>query len=241
MLLSIDLHKEKIRFVQLPAECTLTAANERQYLAVDHLLEFKGYPCIARSERIIISNNDHYGHRCNYQTGVCCCCCKVHMYVLKDKEKQIWIREENFDVQIKSQEGFLQYPLCWYFDASAATTPTRILAFSDQVLLYWFNGERLICYNLQEKHLKVIECSRPYPGIFQTKMNEHLNRGIGDDDNFDCPSMDYQLHAQVENILSLKTFIPKGAETRKFDCADDLLDSIRNNLPAGWLFTGRET
>ncbi|XP_026455437.1 uncharacterized protein LOC113356492 [Papaver somniferum] len=39
MLLSFDLHNEKIHFIRLPNECTLTtAANERLHLVVDQLL-----------------------------------------------------------------------------------------------------------------------------------------------------------------------------------------------------------
>ncbi|XP_026454666.1 uncharacterized protein LOC113355904 isoform X1 [Papaver somniferum] len=253
MLLSFDLHKEKIHFIQFPTECTLTSTpttDQRQYLADDHLLEFKGYPCIAHSERITTrSNNDHYGHRCNYQAGVCCCCYKVHMYILKDKDKQVWTREETFNVQIMDQKGLLPTPLCclikkktpFYrcFNTSVATPRTRILTFSDQVLLYWFNGERLILYNLQEKYLKAVECSRSYPRIFQTKMNEDLERRIGDDDNIYCPSMDYQLHAQVENIVSLETFIPKEAKTSVCNNAK-LKHLYDNNLIAGWLTLRRK-
>ncbi|XP_026378056.1 probable F-box protein At1g53815 [Papaver somniferum] len=68
MLLSLDLHNEKIRFIRLPTGCTPT--HEGQYLIIDHLLEFKGYPCSARYERMPNSIY-HCGHRCNYQTGVC--------------------------------------------------------------------------------------------------------------------------------------------------------------------------
>lgn len=42
------------------------------------------------------------------------------------------------------------------------------------------------------------------------------------------PYMDYQLHAQAENILSLKSFIPNGAETRKFYSAGDYRQSLTN-------------
>ncbi|RZC92043.1 hypothetical protein C5167_027932 [Papaver somniferum] len=110
MLLSFDLHNKKIHFIRLPADCTpITPTDERQYLADDHLLEFKGYPCVARSER-------------------------VHIYILTDKDKQVWTREETFDVQIMDQESSLPTPLCCYFDTSAATPPTRILTSSDQML-----------------------------------------------------------------------------------------------------------
>ncbi|XP_026433658.1 uncharacterized protein LOC113331114 [Papaver somniferum] len=245
MLLSFDLHREKIHFIRLPAECTLTPAtmNAHQYLGVDHLLEFKGYPCIARSEKIMLSNSDHCGHHCGYQSNFgCCCCCKVHMYILKDKLNQVWVREETFDVQIKGQEGLLTGPLCCYFDStSAVTPPTHILTLSDQVLLYWFNGECLILYNLLEKYLKVVKCSHSYPGIFPTKMNTKLGRCIGDDNNIYCPYMDYQLHAQVENLVSMKTFIPKGAKTSQYDCFEDLQHAVRGNIPAGWVVTGRES
>ncbi|XP_026380603.1 uncharacterized protein LOC113275339 [Papaver somniferum] len=240
MLLSFDLHNEKIRFIRLPAECTpITAPHERQDLVVDHLLEFKGYPCIARSERR--SNSIyHCGHCCNYQTGFCCCCYKIHMYILKDKDKQVWTREETFDVQNMDQEGLLPPPLCRYFDTSDAMPPTRISTCSDQVFLYWFNGERLIFCNLQEKHLKVVECSRSYPSIFRSKMNEDLERCIGgDDDNIYCPSMDYQLHAKVENIISLNTFIPKDSKISEVDCVDELKHLVDNNLATGWLISGR--
>ncbi|XP_026403625.1 uncharacterized protein LOC113298941 [Papaver somniferum] len=238
MLLSFDLHYEKIRFIRLPAVSNLTPTmDEHQYLVIDHLLEYKGYPCIARSEKISISNSDHSGHRCEYQSN---CCCKVHMYILKDRVKQVWIREETFDVQIKDHEGLLPAPLCCYFETSAVTPPTRALTLSDQVLLYWFNGESLILYNLQEKCLKVVKCSRSYPRIFQAKMNETLSRKIGDDINIDCPYMDYQLHAQVENLVSLTTFVPKGAKTSNCDCTEDLQRVVVGNLLAGLVFTGRK-
>ncbi|XP_026403429.1 uncharacterized protein LOC113298808 [Papaver somniferum] len=243
MLLSFDLHNEKIQFIRLPAESTpTTTMSERHYLVVDHLLEFKGYPCIARSEKIMISNSDHSGHRCDYQSNLnCCCCCKVHMYILKDKVKQVWIREETFDVQIKDQEGLLPAPLCSYFDTGAVTPPTRLLTLSDQVLLYWFNGECLILYNLLEKYLKVVKCSHSYPEVFRAQMNETLARCIGDDNNIYCPYTDYQLHAQVENLVSMKTFIPKGAKTSKYDSFEDFQHAIKGNPPAGCVDMGRES
>ncbi|RZC57140.1 hypothetical protein C5167_004446 [Papaver somniferum] len=151
------------------------------------------------------------------------------MYILKDKVKQVWTREETFDVQIKDQEGLLPSPLCCYFDSStsAVTPPTRILTLSDQVLLYWFDGESLILYNLREKCLKVVKCSRSYPGIFHTKMID--------------TSGDYQLHDQVENLVCMKTVIPKGAKTSNYDCIEDLQHAIKSNLPAGWVDMGRES
>lgn len=55
MLLTFDIHKEKIQFIRLPSECsldlTMTTMNVSRYLVVDrHLLEHKGYLCVAYSE-----------------------------------------------------------------------------------------------------------------------------------------------------------------------------------------------
>lgn len=47
--------------------------------------------------------------------------------------------------------------------------------------------------------------------------------------------MNYQLHAQVENIVSLETFIPKEAKTSVCGSADELRHLVSNNLVTGWL------
>lgn len=51
MLLLFDLSSEKIKFFGLPTEPIRTP-----FLKVDHLLEFEGYPCVARFEKIVTSN-----------------------------------------------------------------------------------------------------------------------------------------------------------------------------------------
>lgn len=87
-------------------------------------------------------HHHHQRHNCNDQSNSCCCCgFIVPLYILKDKVKQAWIKGETLSLQIKELD-FLPAPLCCYFDtttATAITPPTRIMSFSDQVLLYWFN------------------------------------------------------------------------------------------------------
>lgn len=261
MLLSFDIHNQKIHFIRLPSECspTPTTRDEHQCLVVDHhLLEFKGYLCVARSEKLMIRNNSHHPHhhhrrrsrhhhcKCS-KRSFCCSDFKVHLFILKDKINQVWMKAETFNLQIK-EEGLHPAPLCCYFDTATntnTTPPTRILSFYDQLLLYWFDGEYLLLYNLQLKHLKMVKCAsssnKQVRDIFVTKMKKGIRPGrcIGDDDNFIPPYMDYQLHAQAENILSLKTFIPEG-ETVKFH---DFLQSVVENggkAPGGVVCTATE-
>ncbi|RZC79624.1 hypothetical protein C5167_042199 [Papaver somniferum] len=238
MLLLFDLHSEKIQFIRFPTVCTripppatTTTMNEHhQYLAVDHFLEFKGYPCIARSERIMVSNSDHIGHRCVAQSSFCCCCCKVHMYILKDKVKQVWIKEETFDVQIKCPEDLLPGAFCCFFGTSTTVTtpPTRVLGFSDQVILSWFTGDDLLLYNLRTKDLDVVMVARYGSRLIPSGRHDIYPR-----------DMDYQLRSQVDNMVSLRTFIPEGAETRKFNCYDDFNSALHKNIGMGYVIRGR--
>ncbi|XP_026445010.1 uncharacterized protein LOC113345447 isoform X2 [Papaver somniferum] len=247
MLLSFDIHTEKIQFIPLPTECrltpmTTTTRDEHQCLEVDHhLLEFKGYLCVARSEKIMISSNGHHHHHLGYscnglRSTLCCCSFKVQLYILKDKVKQVWTKGETYDLQIKEEGLQLPAPFCCYRDSTTTSPPTRISSFSDQLLLYWFDGKCLMFYNLQRKQFKVLD--RPSSrAIFETKKKNGATSGcsnIGNDDNFHFPYMDYQLHAQPENMLSLKTFIA-GGETREFYSISDFQQSLVNDEkePAG--------
>ncbi|XP_026405750.1 uncharacterized protein LOC113301217 isoform X1 [Papaver somniferum] len=250
MLLSFDIHNEKLHFIHLPIECTQVPMNEHQYVEVDHhLLEFKGYPCVARSEKIIINNRYHH-HQCIAQRRFCRCCFKVHLYVLKNKLQQVWEKEESFDIQM--EEGSLPVPFCCYCGTTASSTtatdatttipPTRMLSFSDQVILYWFNGTYLVFYNLQMKHFEVVNCcNEENRAVFEVKMKGIPGRRrIGEDDRIYCPYMDYQLHAQVENILSLKTFIPEGGTCKLVDGYHGFQTYVEHNIPTGWLCTGKD-
>ncbi|XP_026428316.1 uncharacterized protein LOC113324211 [Papaver somniferum] len=149
--------------------------------------------------------------------------------MLKDKEE--WIKGETFDIQIKDREGLLPDTFRCCTDAittsTAITLPTRLLTFSDQVLLYWFDGDCLVFYNLQTKHLKVVK-------------GAPATLGIQDDDNMYCTYMDYQLHAQVENFQSLKTFIPVEKSFKFKGFADICQFITKKKLEAGTLITGRE-
>ncbi|RZC59975.1 hypothetical protein C5167_021734 [Papaver somniferum] len=158
---------------------------------------------------------------------------KVHLYILKDKVKQKWIEEETFDVKMK-ENSVLQDPFCRFFGYSTnANTgnnhPTRIFSFSDQLMLYWFDGGYLIFYNLQMKHYNVVEgtrsCNEENRAIFEAKMSGIApDPGICEDDDTHCPCSDYQLHAQMENIISLTKFIPEGVKVAEFDCIDSIED-----------------
>ncbi|XP_026458132.1 uncharacterized protein LOC113358701 isoform X2 [Papaver somniferum] len=247
MLLSFNIHKEKIQFVQLPAECNVTAPmpTTMNVVVEHHLLEHKGYPCVAQSEKAMACCCP------DGQSSFCCgCCCfTVQLYLLQDKEKQVWIKGETFSVQVKDL-GLLPAPFCCYFDTAttaAATTaryPTRILSVSDQVLLHWFDGKCLKIYNLQTKHLDVVgssSCSDELSGLlFDCKtcgfppFNGIGNHGYSYHLYADC-----QLHVQAESILSLKTFIPAGETRRYYDTK--VPKSQKNNPPAGWLSTERES
>ncbi|XP_026425688.1 F-box protein At1g30790-like [Papaver somniferum] len=256
MLLSFDIHKEKIQFIRLPAECNLiptpTTTAMINIVVEHHLLEYKGYPCVAVFEKTVDSGIHHGRHRRNTQTSFCCCRLTIQLCILKNKEKQVWIKGESFSVQVK-ELGLLPGPFCCYFDTTTATTasfPTRILSISDQVLLYSFDGECLKFYNFQTKHLEVVRsssCDLRSRGIFEAKMKgSPSGNGIDDkdykEDDMYCPYLDYQLHAQVENIHSLKTFIPAG-ETRTFDQFNDFIQflvSKDNDFAAGWVDTLRK-
>lgn len=71
----------------------------------------------------------------------------------------------------------------------------RVMGFNDKVLLYWFDGENFRFYDLHRKedfNLVIPPCG--------TFLKKDRNGGL-----------DYQLRTHVENLLSLKTFVPEGA------------------------------
>ncbi|RZC91392.1 hypothetical protein C5167_027455 [Papaver somniferum] len=184
MLLSFNLHDDKICFIQLPAK--RTTEEQQKHLLVDypHILEFMGSPCIARIEKRSGKGSDYPhifrdGHQgIGSSNSCCCCCCKVHLYVLKDKVKQVWVKEESFEI-----------------------------------LLYWFNGKHLQVYNLHSQRLQlVVTADTIEDKIFWSKRKEPLHMNISGDDDIYCSSMDYQLQCHEENYLSLETFIPGGVE-----------------------------
>lgn len=185
---------------------------------------------------------------CNAQTSFCCCRFTVQLYLLKDKEKQVWTKGETLGVQVKELR-LLEGPFRCYFDTAAATTtasfPTRILSVSDQVLLYLFDGEYLKLYNFQTKHLEVVRLLSSTDlrsrGLFEAKMKGNDDKDYKEDAMY-CPYLDYQLHAQVENIRYLKSFIPEG-ETRTFLQFHEFMQILlagKNDLPAGWVHTRRD-
>ncbi|XP_026377851.1 uncharacterized protein LOC113272179 [Papaver somniferum] len=256
MLLLFDIHNEKIQFLQLPTECTslVPTMNENDCLEIGHhLLEFKGYPCVARSEKIMITERvipDNEYTEFHYFRF------KVHLYILKDRFQQIWVEDETFDVRMKEERKYeFQDPFSRYFDFSfgnnISTHPTCILGFSDQVILYWFDGGCLIFYNLLMKHYNVVKgnrsCIEQNRDIFEAKMVGITPDTEPEIDGYDidilfpvdgygdihCPCIDYQLHAQVENIISLKTFIPEGGEVGEFDCYNEFQQFVTD--------TGRKT
>ncbi|RZC51145.1 hypothetical protein C5167_019567 [Papaver somniferum] len=247
MLLSFDIHNEKIQFIRLPTRQTTTMSTDRHHITLDHhLLEFKGYPCVARSEKILVNNKYHHHRRRNCDTdkgNFCCCIFKVHLYILEDKVKQVWVKESRFMITLK-KEALLPPPYSSFFEATTTTTPpTRILGLSDNVLVYWFDGDCLIYWNPRMSHIKVVKgslsCSKKIQDIFESKKKGiSAGRGIGEDDNIQCPYMDYQLHAQVENILSLKSFIPQGGVTSVYEGTGEFQEYLKSNTgksPAGWL------
>ncbi|RZC79485.1 hypothetical protein C5167_003689 [Papaver somniferum] len=196
MLLSINIHNEKIQSIRFPADCTLSLVNEHQFIEVhQHLLEFKGYPCVAHSEKIMVSNrtrSNKYGKRGRLSRRV--------------------------------------YSGTTIATSSTTTTaPTRMLSFSHQMLLYWFDGDM--------KHLKVVKCSsscnKRNRGVFKLRMKRiSAGRNIDQEDNSYCQDMDYQLHAQVENILSLKTFIPEE-ETKLVELLSEQASSVDRHCNGG--------
>ncbi|XP_026389697.1 uncharacterized protein LOC113284454 [Papaver somniferum] len=238
MLLSFDIRKEKIQFIRLPA----VIPNPKATLIEHQLLEHKGYPCVALSEKATGDGRP----RCNAQTSLCYCLFMVQLYILKDQEKQVWIKVDSFGFQVK-ELGLLPGLFCCYLDTRNATTasyPTQILSVSGQVLLYSFEAECLKLYNFQKKHLEVVRsssCDLRSRRLFEVKM-KGFPPGNGTADDEYCPYLDYQLHAQVENIHSLKKFIPAG-ETRTFQYNDyqQFLASEDNPLAAGWVLTQRKS
>ncbi|XP_026408548.1 F-box protein At1g30790-like [Papaver somniferum] len=208
MLLSFDIHNEKIQFIGLPEECnSLQSTLKRDYYLEigHHLLEFKGYPCVARSAKRLINRTDS-NKFCHYRF-------EILFYILKDKVNQEWENQESFDVRLKddSFEPGEDYrnPFLQYFSHIDAC-PTRIFSFSDQMILYWFDGGCLIFYHLE--HHNVVEGfhsdDKQTRSIFKDKMKEINPDPDYDEEDVDdsecvCPLIDYQLHAQVENIISL--------------------------------------
>ncbi|RZC73016.1 hypothetical protein C5167_048496 [Papaver somniferum] len=248
MLLSFDICTEKIQFIQLPPECNslihnLDTAEDNCYELRHHLLEFKGYPCVARSEKTWI------GERVEYHF-------KVHLFILKDKVDQIWIEEETFNVRLKEDgvelDSLLRDPFDRYFNKTRRSNDhrshrTRMCSFSDQVMLYWFDGGCLIFYNLRMNHHNVAKGANPCTGrdrrdIFKAKLKGMAtDPGSDGDDVPHCPCIDYQLHAQVENIISVKTFIPKGGEVGEFDNYEEFQQFLTDKQPVGWVATGRKS
>lgn len=243
MLLTFNLHHEKLQFIRPPHECassasTMATVEHKENRLYERLMEFKGLPCVPWLEKVIV-NSDNIG--CNHQhlhyhysqsnSSSCCCCAKLHLYVLKDKVKQVW-EEETLDIRIPSSASSILLlppsppPCCCCFD-STTTPPTRMTSFSGQIFLYWFDGECLQLYNLQSKHLKVVKLScydRKQRNILHSKMKGWLpdighDNDYKSDDNIYCSQMDYQLHGLVENFLSLETFLPEGETIR---CEDKL-------------------
>lgn len=231
MLLLFDLHKEKIQFIRLPTEATLTPTmDEHQYLVTDcHLLEYKGYLCIACFEKIMNVNSDGHQNSCS----------KLHLNILKDKVKQVWIKGETFDVQIKDEQGLPPGRFVCYSMIAAAAHP-RLLTLYDQVILYWFDGEWLAFYNLQTKHLEVVYGTYSYRRHFQIKNKPAAARDVRCDDSTFCPYMEYQLHAVVENMLSMTTFIPEG-EVSKTNSFPEFKQLLKDKSPVGWVATGKQS
>ncbi|XP_026408827.1 uncharacterized protein LOC113303957 [Papaver somniferum] len=221
MLLPFTLHDEKFQFIQLPAKSTTDEQQKHLHVDYPHLLEFKGSPCIARVEKIS-GNGSDYPHRCcddhqGSSSRSCCCCCKVHLYILKDKVKQVWVKEESFDVRVTSSPEWSRKqapdPCCFCFGSTTTAPPTRIFSFSDQILLYWFKGKSLQIYNLRSEKLQhVVPYNYREHVLFGDKMKEPRHIFISGDDDIYCSNMDYQLHCHEENFLSLQTFILEGVE-----------------------------
>ncbi|RZC59856.1 hypothetical protein C5167_007160 [Papaver somniferum] len=219
MLMSFNLHDEEFQFIHLPTKSATDEQQKHLLVYYPHLLEFKGSPCVARIEKSL-GNGSDYPHRCrddDHGSSSCCCCCKVHLYILKDKVKQMWVKEEGFDVRTSSTSTWLGHlghlapdPCCFCF-GSTTTPPTRIFSFSDQILLYWFSGNYLQVYNMRsEKQQLVLPGFHREDRFFQSKMKEPRHIFISGDDDTYCSKMDYQLHRHEENFLSLQTFIPEG-------------------------------
>ncbi|XP_026454691.1 uncharacterized protein LOC113355922 [Papaver somniferum] len=240
MLLSFDVHNEKIQFIRLPPEYNpLISTFERDgsLEIAYHLLEFKGYPCVARSERVLKYKIDNPGS--NYRR-FCSYDIEVNLYILEDKIRQTWIEEKTCNVGLKdgsvSPASLYRNPFMRYFSSTISdnqvSPPTRMFSFSDRVILYWFDGGCLIFYDLEMKHhnlVQGIESHNVRTGdVFEAKMVEiRPDTAFGediDDSECDCPCTDYQLHVQAENVISLKTFIPKEGEVGEFGC------SVTNNF-----------
>ncbi|XP_026426531.1 uncharacterized protein LOC113322616 [Papaver somniferum] len=222
MLLLFNLHDEKFQFIQVQSKGTTGEEQKQSLFDYPHPLEFKGYPCIARIEKSSGNNgSDCYNpvrhHR--HGSGSCCCCCKVHLYIFKDNVKQVWVKEESLDVCVKPLHHDEYWPIishqapdpCCFCFGSTTTPPTRIFSFSDQIFLYWFNGRHLQVFDLRSKKLQLASAYYAHDdGLFKTKMKEPSDTLDDSDDNIYCSSMDYQLHCQGENFLSLQSFVPEG-------------------------------
>ncbi|XP_026395454.1 uncharacterized protein LOC113290132 [Papaver somniferum] len=218
MLLSFNLHDEKFSFIQLPSKNTTDEQRNHLLVAYPRLLEFKGFPCIAHLEKTLHNRTSDCNHRRLHDhhdsnNTICCCCCKVHLYLLKDKVKQAWVKEESFDVRVDSPCKLLvdlpPDPCCFCI-GNTSTPPTRIFSFSDQILLYWFDGKHLQVYNLRSKKLTVVMPQHAVERDFFDGKMKAPSYACDDGDNIYCSNMDYQLHCQGENFLSLQSFVPEG-------------------------------
>ncbi|OVA12877.1 F-box domain [Macleaya cordata] len=101
--------------------------------------------------------------------------CKVHMFILEDRIEQRWIKETLFAPFLCEHN-------------------TNIGCFSDQVLLYWFYGDRFLFYNLHTKVSNVLQ----FPDLFLNK--RHINALSR------SRRLDFHLYSYVPNSLSLRTF-----------------------------------
>lgn len=194
-----------------------------------HLLEFKGSPCIARIEKISVNGSNYPHHCCVVHQGSssCCCCFKVHLYVLKDNVKQVWVKEECFDVGINSTDATwlrnAALDSCCFCFGSTTMPPTRIYSFSDQMFLYWLTRKFLRIYNLRSGKFQLVLPSKCEDGvIFEAKMKEPQHIFVSGDDDAYSSNMDYQLHCHEENFLSLQTFVPEGVAGLKADHFSEL-------------------
>ncbi|RZC44821.1 hypothetical protein C5167_037774 [Papaver somniferum] len=182
MLLSFNLHDEKFSFIQLPSKNTTD--EQRNHLLKKH--------CTMEQVTVIID---------------------AYMTITIDKVKQAWVKEESFDVRVDSPCKLLvdlpPDPCCFCI-GNTSTPPTRIFSFSDQILLYWFDGKHLQVYNLCSKKLTVVMPQHAVERDFFDGKMKAPSYACDDGDNIYCSNMDYQLHCQGENFLSLQSFVPEG-------------------------------
>ncbi|XP_026455798.1 uncharacterized protein LOC113356793 [Papaver somniferum] len=226
MLLLFDLHDENFQFVRIPAECALMTTAERMQV-VDHLLVIKGSPCVVVFEKLLLTNGHHVNHHQQQRNSplcccCCCCCCKIHLYVLKDIVKQVWVKE-TIDVctttfSSLSSSWLSPAKFCCCCLDGTASPPTRILSAFDRVLLYWFDGSCLWLLDPWKNNLKVVKCSHDDRKLFEHKMKGHHIQDVVGNHTDTCNAniyfqdADVQLIADSENFTTLRAFIPKGAK-----------------------------